>query len=203
MQFKLANGSAPLMSTDNGFAIVPAVGKQYGIIAVYNLAYNRSLAFSHTISLPAASVAVFIPEGVRLSSKQLTDGGTQAYQNQTYHLYEVKNLASGSVLSLTLSGKPGTPSTGFSLTGQTGLLIGLGALGLVLIGVGIFLFLRDRNRPIEEDDIENDADALGDDQEAIMDAIITLDDQFKAGEISKEAYEERRAELKSRLKELV
>ena len=106
-------------------------------------------------------------------------------------------------MSLTLSGKPGTSSTGFSLTGQTGLLIGLGVLGLVLIGVGIFLFLRDRNRPVEEDDQENDADALGENQEAIMDAIITLDDQFKAGEISKEAYEERRAELKGRLKELV
>jgi hypothetical protein len=33
-----------------------------------------------------------------------------------------------------------------------------------------------------------------------MDAMIALDDQFKAGELPREAYEKRRMELKERLK---
>jgi hypothetical protein len=33
-----------------------------------------------------------------------------------------------------------------------------------------------------------------------MDAIITLDDQYRAGNISEEVYPQRRADLKARLK---
>jgi hypothetical protein len=33
-----------------------------------------------------------------------------------------------------------------------------------------------------------------------MDAILTLDDLYKSGEIPEEAYQQRRAELKTRLK---
>jgi hypothetical protein len=43
-------------------------------------------------------------------------------------------------------------------------------------------------------------DAIGEDRDSIMDAMIALDDQYKAGEIPKEAYENRRSELKDRLK---
>jgi uncharacterized membrane protein len=83
----------------------------------------------------------------------------------------------------------------------------VGALGLILIGLGIFLFLRDRKlRKLEEefegDEEIGDEDALGDDRESLMDAIIALDDQYKVGDISKETYEKRRDELKDRLKNL-
>ncbi len=98
-------------------------------------------------------------------------------------------------------------TTGFVLDQHTWLLIGVGALGVVLIGLGIFLFLRDRRLKKLEEELKamrkkSEEDALGDDREGIMDAIITLDDQYKAGDISKEAYEKRRDELKDRLKNL-
>jgi flagellar biosynthesis/type III secretory pathway M-ring protein FliF/YscJ len=96
---------------------------------------------------------------------------------------------------------------GFVLDQRTWLMIGVVALGLILIGLGVFLFLRDRKlrkleEEFEEDEEEGDEDALGNDRESIMDAIIALDDQFKACEISKEVYEKRRDELKDRLKNL-
>jgi uncharacterized membrane protein len=99
-------------------------------------------------------------------------------------------------------------SSGFVLDQHTWLLIGVAALGVVLIGLGIFLFLRDRRLKKLEDELgdedEGDKDdSLGEDREGIMDAIITLDDQFKAGDISQEAYEKRRNELKDRLKNLI
>ena len=168
------------------------------------------LVFSQPFSLPVSSATVIVPEGVKVKSDQLTDGGTQASTGTTaatYHLYQSGSLASGSTLTLTISGMPGD-KVWFRPRPAHMVMIGVGALGLILIGLGIFLFLRDRKtqkagRGIRrEDEEEGDEDSLGDDRESIMDAIIALDDQYKAGDISKEAYEKRRDELKDRLKNL-
>jgi hypothetical protein len=207
VQYEIAQGSAPLVTATNGFALLPGAEKQYGIFATFSLPYTRSLKLTQSFSLPVASETIIVPEGVHVRSNQLKDAGTQAFQGTTYHLYQGSSLASGSTLSLTLSGKPGD-STGFSLNRQTGILIGVSAMGILLIGLGVFLYLRDRARFRQEDEEEEseeeiEADALGDDREIIMDAIIALDEQYKAGGISKEAYEKRRDELKGRLKELV
>ena len=202
VQFQLSQGSAQLLNATGGFAMVPGVDKQYGFIAGYTMPYNRSLKFDQPFSMPVSSLTVFIPKGMRLRSDQLIDAGQQDIQAQSYQMYQANNMASGSSLSLTLSGKPGA-STGFTLNKQTWVLIGIGVVGVLLIGLGIFLYLRDRARFLKENganDEENEEDALGEDRESIMDAMIALDDQYKAGEIPKEAYEKRRLELKERLK---
>jgi len=113
-------------------------------------------------------------------------------------------LPAATSLSMTLSGKLGA-STGFQFDRQTIVMIGVGVVGLLFIGLGIFLFLHDRARAREEDedigeeDDEN-PDASGDDPNSILDAIIALDDQYENGDIPKEAYKKRRADLKKRLK---
>ena len=58
---------------------------------------------------------------------------------------------------------------------------------------------------MKEEDIEEgvEGDAFGEDRDSIMDAILVLDDQHRAGEIPQEAYEKRRAELKGRLEKLI
>jgi len=209
VQYQLSQSSSPLMSATNGFALLPGADKQYGIITTFTLPYNKRLVFSQPFSLPVSSATIIVPEGVKVRSDQLTDGGTQASTGTTaasYHLYQSGSLATGSTLTLTISGMPGDKA-GFVLDQRTWLMIGVVALGLILIGLGVFLFLRDRKlrkleEEFEEDEEEGDEDALGNDRESIMDAIIALDDQFKAGEISKEAYEKRRDELKDRLKNL-
>ena len=209
VQYQLAQSSSPLLNAANGFALLPGADLQYGIIATFTLPYTNRLVFAQPFSLPVSSATIIVPEGVKVRSDQLTDGGTQASSGTpvtTYHLYQASSLASGSTLTLTISGMPGDKA-GFVLDQRTWLMIGVGAVGLILIGLGVFLFLRDRKlRKLEEefegDDVEGDEDALGDDRESIMDAIIALDDQNKAGDISKEAYEKRRDELKDRLKNL-
>jgi uncharacterized membrane protein YcjF (UPF0283 family) len=115
-------------------------------------------------------------------------------------------MAAGSSLSLALSGKPGA-STGFNFDRQTIVLICIGVVGILLIGAGIYLYMRDRTRLLKKEQEEQNGkieeDALGEDRDNIMDAMIALDDQYKAGEIPKEAYEKRRMELKERLKEII
>ena len=213
VQYQLAQSSSPLLNAANGFALLPGADLQYGIIATFTLPYTNRLVFAQPFSLPVSSATIIVPEGVKVRSDQLTDGGTQASSGTpvtTYHLYQASSLASGSTLTLTISGMPGDKA-GFVLDQRTWLMIGVGAVGLILIGLGVFLFVRDRKlRKLEEEfegddvegDVEGDGDALGDDRESIMDAIIALDDQNKAGDISKEAYEKRRDELKDRLKNL-
>ena len=208
VNFQLAQSSSPLLSAANGFALLPGANLQYGIIATFNLPYTNKLVYSKSFSLPVSSANIIVPEGVKVTSDQLTDAGTQGATGTTYHVYSGSSMASGSTLTLTVSGMPGDKTTtGFVLNQHTWLLIGVTALGVVLIGLGIFLFLRDRRLKRLEDefsdeDEEDEEDALGEDREGIMDAIITLDDQFKAGDISQEAYEKRRGELKDRLKNL-
>jgi len=211
VDYQLAQSSSPLLSAANGFALLPGADMQYGIITTFTLPYTNRLVFSQPFSLPVSSATIIVPEGVKVRSDQLTDAGTQDSTGTTYHLYQGGSLASGSTLTLTISGMPGDKA-GFVLDERTWLMIGVGAVGLILIGLGVFLFLRDRSlRKLEEefegDDREGDdeaggEDALGDNHESIMDAIITLDDQYKTNDISKEAYEKRRDELKDRLKNL-
>jgi hypothetical protein len=208
VNFQLAQSSSPLLSSANGFALLPGTDLQYGIIATFNLPYTNRLIYSQPFSLPVSSATIIVPEGVKVTSDQLTDAGTQGSSGSTYHLYSGSSLASGSTLTLTVSGMPGDQTTtGFVLDQHAWLLIGVGALGVVLIGLGIFLFLRDRRLRKLEDEFsdeeeEGEEDALGEDRDGIMDAILTLDDQYRAGDLSQGAYEKRRGELKDRLKNL-
>jgi hypothetical protein len=206
VNYQQAQSSSPLMHAINGFALLPGTDKQYGIITTFTLPYTNHLVFTQPFTLPVSSATIIVPEGVIVRSSQLTDSGTQSSTSTTYHLYQASSLASGSSLTMTISGMPGD-KTGFVLDQHTWLIIGVSALGLILIGLGIFLFLRDRKQRKLEEEFEGDGeegeeDALGDDRDSIMDAIIALDDQYRAGDILKEAYEKRREELKDRLKNL-
>lgn len=206
LQYQLSQGSAQLLNATGGFAMVPGADKQYGFIATYSIPYNNNLKFDQPFSMPVSSLTVFVPQGMRLRGEQVTDAGSQAIQGQTYQMYQANNMASGSSLSVKLSGKPGT-ATDSTISRQAWVLIGIGVVGVLLVGLGLTLYLRDRARlrlveeGVNEEEIEEDA--IGEDSESIMDAMIALDDQYKAGEIAKEAYVNRRGELKERLKDVL
>ena len=125
----------------------------------------------------------------------MTKGKTQNFQGANYQEYLGAALKSGDTLTISLSGTPKTAGT--TDNSQQNLLIGVGALGLVLILAGVWMYLRDRNRPDEDEEDEHDEFASSED---VMDAILALDDLHRAGKISDEAYQNRRAELKDILK---
>jgi hypothetical protein len=227
LNFQVGSGSAPFLGTADGFALAPSnAGEQYQLVVVFNLPYAKKISLTQAFVLPVASASFIVPEGVKLTGKLLTDQGLQDFSGTSYQVYDATNIAAGSSISLKITGTPAASST--TATGTTGgitkqqwLIIGLGVLGMALIGIGLFFFLRERRlsrlEEEEEEDEESEegeegeggekaeaepTDALGDDRDAILDAILALDDQFKAGEIAKEVYETRRAELKERLKKL-
>jgi hypothetical protein len=202
VKYQLSQGSAQLLNAMDGFAMLPGADKQYGFIATFTMPYSKILKFDQLFSLPVSSLTIFVPVGIRLRGEQFTDAGTQDIQGKSYQIYQANNMASGSSLSLTLSDKLGG-SNGFKLDRQTMILIGIGLIGILLVFVGIYLYLHDRSRYKRDNEVIEEQikiDALGEDRDNIMDAIIVLDDQYTASEISKEAYTTRRAELKERLK---
>jgi hypothetical protein len=122
-------------------------------------------------------------------------------------MFNAENIVAGETLTFSISGTPKTGSSGSATSGtsQTNLVIGLVIFGAVLILAGFFFFLRSRNSKVEmEAELDPDEpDALGNDPDQLMDAITALDDQYKAGVLSQEAYRNRRDELKARLKEIL
>jgi hypothetical protein len=88
---------------------------------------------------------------------------------------------------------------------RTTVLIGLGALGGVLVLSGLWLFLRNRSQAVEtEEDEADDAEEYeAEDADTLMDKIIALDDLFREGKLPEDAYQQRRDELKARLAQVM
>jgi hypothetical protein len=206
LKYQLSQSSAELINVTGGFGLLPGTDKQYGFVANFSMPYTKNLEFDQAFSLPVSSLTVFVPQGMRLRSELVTEAGLQTMQSQIFQLYQATTMAAGSSLSLKISGHPGDTS-GFKLDRQTIVIIGISVVGLFLVGAGISLYLYDRarfkkeNGENEENEEKTEKDSLGEDRDNIMDAIIALDDQYKAGEIPQKAYEERRIGLKDRLKE--
>lgn len=210
LNFGIESGDGPFMGTETGFAMPPSPN-QYQLQIFFSLPYDKKTEITQPFALTTKSGSVIVPQGVRLDSKTLVGGQPQDIGGQQYTVYKLAALKPGDTVTFSLSGVPGGSSSPVSdLGGNTGILIGIGALGVALILAGVILYLRDRNAKkevdLEEDDElddENTQPQLQPDPDALMDAIIALDDQYRNGNISKEAYEQRRAELKAQLKDLL
>ena len=197
--------SEKFMQTQNGFAIPPSENP-YGLIAFASIPTTKKFEFSQEFILPVATLTVFVPEGVTAQNAKLSDRGVQTIQGSNFQIYELSGVNAGEKVALTIAGTPKEPS-GTAATSTTNaaasnqnLLIGAGALGVVLILAGGWMYLRDRNRAEESSDEEESADEF-ESAEDVIDAIIAVDDLHRARKISDEAYQKRRAELKDILKE--
>jgi mono/diheme cytochrome c family protein len=218
MGIQLTQDSSTVYATDAGFAIPPG-DHVYSFMSLFLVPYKNKASLDQSFQLPVSTLTILAPQGVKVKGKGLTKGEPSDFGGQTYDIYSSGALDAGGSLSLSISGAPGTASQGMST--QTILVIVLGVVGLALIGVGVFMYLRDRNRETgsgqgtdadstdqeenedEEDEEDEETGSSADESESLMDAIIALDDQFKAGKLTKSAYQKRRAELKDQLKELL
>jgi len=201
LQFQSGAAGGRFVMTEKGFAdtqpILPGAGSQ--ILFAYDLPLSRRTTVRIPINLPVDAAIVMIPQGtMTLQSSQLQPMGQRQIQGVTLDLFSTTDLQAGSTLEMTLSGRMSSPIN--LQTGQTGALIA-GALALVLVAVGgVFWYLRQQKSttPVDEQPpVETES------REALMDAIIALDDLYKSGQLSEEVYQQRRAELKDRLRALM
>jgi hypothetical protein len=198
----------------NGFGLLTVYPstEQYQVLYSFEMPYEKNSAdIDLPIGLDTSAVIVMIPEGgLKVESDRLVDAGMRDIEGVSYSMYNGSNLSAGDSLSMAVSGKPklqainGEIGTGGSTT--TGLVIGLAAFGVVLIGAGVYLWMRNRAKDENQDFTEGmlESDLFDqEDPDDLMDAIITLDDLYQSGEIPEDAYLQRRAELKGKLQELI
>jgi mono/diheme cytochrome c family protein len=198
LQFQEGMLGERYLPTENGFAdtqnIAPGSGMQ--LLFAFDLPFNKSLNVDIPIPLDVDSAVVMVPKGtLTIQSDQVQPMGTSDVQGANYDFYAATNLTAGSALALKLSGSTGL---GGSTSLSTSILIGAIVLALALIGAFTWFLIERRRvkRFSEQQSVHESPDT----EEGLMDAIIALDDRYQAGELSAEAYEARRAELKERLK---
>ncbi len=212
LTFSLPEGAANLrfeggvlggrfVETENGFGDlqpVPGLAQQQ-IVFGYTLPYDGKLELTRRFTLNVDSVLAIMPAGMTMESPFFTFQGQESFQGEAFNTYLSQAIPAGGEISLKLEGQPEnaageTASSG----GNTGVLVGLAGLGLALIAVGAWFYLRDREIT---GDLEVEDEFAS--PEEVMDAIIALDEQHQAGELTEKAYRERRAELKALLQEML
>ena len=214
LQFQDGELGGRYVEVSQGFAdkmtVNPGAGN-YQVIFAFQIPYNRKVDFLQPLSLPTSAVVVMVPDsGVKVTSDQFQDGGVRDFQGTPYHMYNGSSFIGGSSLEFTVSGFPKQTGTGIRAGTVQSLAIGLGVFGIVLVLGGLWLYRRNRLIAAGQEVGEgvatlvspDELDITSDDPDTLMDAIIALDDQYKAGNLPEAAYLERRAELKEKLSRL-
>lgn len=200
--YEAVQDSARFISTDDGFAMAPSE-QSYGILAYSSLTRQKEMQFSQPLVLPVSLARIFVPDGMKVEGSGITPEGAQSIQGLTYQTYSAAGLNAGGKLTFTVSGSPSNAAAGANApTSNNTLLIGAGGLGVALILAGAWMYLRDRRQSGAEDEGEEEEEEF-ESSEEVMDAIIALDDLYRARKIPEEAYQKRRAELKDILKEMI
>jgi mono/diheme cytochrome c family protein len=214
LQFQEGALGRDFVETADGFGdlrgIIPGQG-QHQVLFSFDVPYDRGLEISQPFQFPVQNLVVLAPDiGVKIEGNGLISQGVQDVQGIPYIFFSGEALPQDGQLSLNLSGRPNFGGSNLVTAGSnSNLAIGLGALGVAVLGAGIWLFRRSNSNGFVEDELDEEEDELRDllpdgmDTESLMDAIIALDDHFKAGELPEDAYLQRRAVLKEHLRKLL
>ncbi len=198
------------LKTQDGFgdtvSILPGSGV-YQVLVYYTLPYQgNKLDFAQTINYPVGAVVVMTPVNqVEVRGNFLEDLGVQNITNNAFQVYAGGELSRGEELQFQISENSETAliQDESSPVEIQGYLIGLIALGVVMILAGSWLFLRNRQLSGEEYELEGDQKGAEEDQDQILDQIIALENLYNSGEISEKSFLKKRQELKKKLSDLV
>jgi mono/diheme cytochrome c family protein len=212
LEFMLPTGASNLQF-ENGyigqrFVLIPGgfgdtqgvpPGSGYQILFSFELPYKNDLLIPLKVTIPVEMTNILLPtKGVSIKSSQLQDLGEKNIQNTIWHIYSSGYQAAGSGLDLLVSGKPKVIDPQ-SEEMNTNLAVGVISMTVVLFISGSLVLQRfSREKSARKPAIIQPSEQTS--QEAILDAIIALDDQFHAGQIPQAAYRELRYELKERLR---
>ena len=185
-------------STADGFTLVwsvPPGRAATQILFSFSMPYNGSLSYQQRMNYPIANVDVLVSDlGVRLAGPQLQNLGLQNFQGQTFQNFSTGAVAPGQALALQVSGKAGTGATAPNgvLNSTTGTLaIGLGALALALLGIGVWAYRHPASLA-----------RAAKTREDLLEAMAELDDAYAAGQVPAGKYQKERDDLKAELKKV-
>lgn len=213
LSFQDGELGARFIKTDQGFGDLTPIRpkEQLQVLFGYTLPYTGKQSLSIPMTMPVESTVVMVPSGgVSVESTQLIPAGVKNVDGTNIQLFTANGLAKGGTLDLTLSGQPsgnvpaGNPG---ALSGTNEMVIGIGIFGVALIAAGVWLYRQRRHNgmiAVVEGEVDEPIlpEEVEDSPEALLDAIVALDDLYQAGELPETAYQQRRADLKERLKQI-
>jgi len=212
LEFRDGELGGRFVPTNDGFgdlaSIRPGVGS-HQILLAYELELDRKLELSQRVELPVKAVVVLVPEdGINVRGETIQDEGVREMDGFNYHTYNGSSIAAGESLDLVISRASSFSLAQLSSGSSTSLVVGAAVFLMALLTAGVLLNRRNRQT---EDEIEDESGdetqvemiaQVNGSEDDIIDAILALDDLYKAGQLPEEAYHQRREELKDRLRKL-
>lgn len=198
LQFEQGTIGSRFIETSDGFGDLQPIeaNSSSQFLFAYEVPYQKELALTFQLPMPVQAAVFMLPvNGVEIKSDQLMFDGNRSVQGMDILTYSASNLTDQNAVELTLSGKikitnPSTENSNLSLI--IGAIVFIGALGLAIF----WLFGR-RKRLAAGNSLEEPADL-----DSLLDAVITLDDAYKNGDIPEAAYHSRRNELIAEIEQI-
>ena len=201
------------LPTEMGFVdTVPILPGQSRLLFSYEIPYDGKAEVRHPVPLRVEASSLFLPPGLKVAGDTWTPAGTQDIEGMQFQIYQGPVLDAWDVLEVRLQGRPTTGSVGLPWQSLPGWALPavLVSLGVVSILAGFWYWRREEGAPKEGEveapsvfRVKDIPPALRDDPEALLEAILALDDLHEAGEIDDELYRTRRAAYKARLAQLL
>ena len=209
LQFEDDGLGNTFIETENGFGdlrpIQPGTGT-HEILFSFDIPYSRNFDLDQTLDMDISALVVMLPDiGVEMSSDMLVSSGMRemAEEGASFELFTGGGLTAGTRLPVSLSG---TPKFSEGSGSNSSLLIGASVLGVALVIAGVWMYGRQKNAgepevEIEDEPVPEHISAMN--AEELMDAIIALDDLYRAGDLPEGAYVKQRNLLKQRLDDIL
>jgi len=196
LQFEQGEIGARYIETDEGFGDLQQfdANSSTQFLFAYEIPYKREKEILIDLPLPVKAAVFMLPtNSVQLESSMLNFDGNRTVQGMDIQTYSSNNLVDQNEIVIKLTGKIKIVS---QKEDNSLISILIGASVFVIAVLLAFIWLRKRNKKLEI--VENNEQE--DDLEALLDAVIALDDANKNGEIPEIAYQSRRNELIQRIK---
>ncbi len=180
----------------DGAAVLP--GSEHYIQFGYTLPVENAQNIQQPIEYAVDGPIAFFVENSHLSFE--ADGfeltRTQPFNDQMYDIFQLMSQPSpGDVLTYNISLDSTRTGESSAIVPNEVLALVLVVVGVVLVGSAGFLIWRGRqNNASNEEGVDENATSA-----ALIEQIAALDNAFKAGEIDKKTYQNKRDELKARL----
>ncbi len=179
----------PYVITNDGFgdpsSILPGQ-ETYKIYYSYTLPFSNGMEWVEPLTIRTGVVELFLPaEKLEIKSGMFEYSRDEPILDEIYNVYAGGMIPAGGELRAEISDG--------SSNNLTATII-LGAVGLVLVGAGVWWWMRPSTSA-------GDASLDAGSPETIMDEIIALDAGYEDGRIDEDEYLEERAAMKARLKD--
>jgi 5-hydroxyisourate hydrolase-like protein (transthyretin family) len=171
--------------------------------------------FSYQAVYPTVALSIFTPLNILTTPQGLTSKGPSNTKSGTYQMFQTQTLGAGKSVSLQLAGLPIPKAASQAQTTVNPGLIWLVVLLIVLMalaGAGGYLYNTRRRRVAsikkkKAPASKNAAPSLSKkavvSKEELLQDMLELEKAYEAGKLKKATYQERRARLKARLRNLM